>query len=430
MSKRKWIYKNGKKKDSVIKKEIPPAYASTAAGNFPERRKRPEDPKGLDSISVSLDFKTLGLRCYQSMSEITKDALCMGGVKTHCLDGEWFVHIQRGSKVLVVAHMDNIRPATHFARTKEIIGGGASSFDRLYCETLDDRLGVYTALDLLPKLGLVVDVLLTTGEETGKTSARSFIPKEEYNWIVEFDRRGEDVVLYDFDGNKKWDEALEKSGYDLGFGSFSDICEMEDLGICAFNMGIGFCNEHSPDAYMVPSEYLRQMQRFVHFFRNNKDILYSHTKRIHPVYSGYNAYSMNRRKDDYYDDFNWGHREDIPTIPVVQKAEAVGKYATCDYCSVTLDREEMIWTSENGWLCTSCYSAYYRGEMIVCPNCSNEMEKDELLYRGGHWECPDCLAQLVEEDRAVGVTERKQTEGTDVPASKERVEAWRNSMDG
>ena len=41
---------------------------------------------------------------------------------------------------------------------------------------LDDRLGAYIILDLLPKLGINVDVLLTVGEEQGRSTANFFAP--------------------------------------------------------------------------------------------------------------------------------------------------------------------------------------------------------------------------------------------------------------
>ncbi len=48
-------------------------------------------------------------------------------------------------------------------------------------------------------MGINVDVLLTTGEEMGQSSAAYFDPGEKkYNWMFQFDRGGTDVVTYDY----------------------------------------------------------------------------------------------------------------------------------------------------------------------------------------------------------------------------------------
>jgi len=144
-----------------------------------------------------------------------------------------------GSSILAVAHLDTVnKPGLNYSAKAKL---DAELYFNPY---LDDRLGVYTILHLLPSLGINMDFLFTLGEETGNSTARIFKPNKKYNWIVEFDRRGEDVVDYSF-CDLDLEARLKEAGFCMGFGSFSDICLMEGGGCKAFNVGIGYFNEHS-----------------------------------------------------------------------------------------------------------------------------------------------------------------------------------------
>ncbi|MCP6726064.1 hypothetical protein NL526_28810, partial [Klebsiella pneumoniae] len=66
----------------------------------------------------------------------------------------------------------------------------------------DDRLGLYYIMEILPSLGINVDVLLTTDEEIGQSSASEFKKAEgkQYNWMFMFDRHGYgNVVMYQYE---------------------------------------------------------------------------------------------------------------------------------------------------------------------------------------------------------------------------------------
>src|SRR5687767_14937641 len=93
-------------------------------------------------------------------------------------------YIDRGGSVLAVAHLDWVM------RRKPML----SKQGIIQCPQLDDRLGVWVILDVLPAIGVQVDVLLTDSEEVGASTAGYFIPKKDYNWVFSFDRAGMDVV--------------------------------------------------------------------------------------------------------------------------------------------------------------------------------------------------------------------------------------------
>lgn len=182
------------------------------------------------------------------------------GKFTQCTPTAGYTLIDNGSSVLGVAHIDTVQSSRKFQVFKKTIQS----------PRLDDRLGVYTLLDLLPSMGIKLDVLLCEDEEIGQSTAQYFTTEKEYNWIVEFDRGGDDVVQYQFETNESI-ELLESYGFTVGYGSYTDICELDELGIMAFNVGVGYEKPHSLYAFMRIKEYESQIQKFVEFYLQNKD---------------------------------------------------------------------------------------------------------------------------------------------------------------
>lgn len=175
------------------------------------------------------------------------------------------------SKVLGIAHLDTVLSLNHFHKVK------IDKKDIVINAQLDDRLGVYVMLDILPKLGIDFDLLLTEGEELGLSTAMHFNPSKEYNWMFSFDRHGDDVVLYQYEDNYI-NTALKDSKFRIGKGTFSDIAFLEHLGIKGFNIGTGYEGEHSDMCYADISILNQQIARFLDFYRKNKDIHFPHTQ--------------------------------------------------------------------------------------------------------------------------------------------------------
>jgi hypothetical protein len=176
---------------------------------------------------------------------IRRDNFNWGGrVKTP--DGPYYHH-QHGSKVLGVAHLDTVLKA-------EPIKDGSL----IVAPQLDDRLGVFCLLDWLPRLGIQLDVLLTTGEEKCQTTGAHF--QGEYNWIAEFDRAGTDIVFYQY--HEQFSPFWSGK---IGHGSFSDISDM-DLGVCGANIGIGYHNQHTRECYADLCDTEQQLLRFAKFY--------------------------------------------------------------------------------------------------------------------------------------------------------------------
>jgi hypothetical protein len=219
-----------------------------------------------------------------------------------------FIFKDNGADVLMVAHTDSVYPP------ENLYDLNFNNKRTIMCATLDDRLGVFTICEYLPSLlgDNVYDILLTDGEEKGRSTAMYFEPPRQYNWIVEFDRHGDDLVFYQYGGNTDAVRELKKSGFKIGIGSFSDIAELDHCDATAFNVGVGYYDEHSPMAYMVVDEYLSQIKHFVHFWHLNKDTYFPFIKSL-PVVANYRYLSQPYANPYRYDDTD----DDLPEVRFV-----------------------------------------------------------------------------------------------------------------
>ena len=177
------------------------------------------------------------------------------------------------SKILGVAHLDSCQKFTDYQ--KIVIAKN----ELIFSQTLDDRLGVWTLLEILPSFNIKFDILLTSGEEIGQSTATEFETQKKYNWIFSFDRTGTDVVLYQYE-TQKLVELLEKYNFVTGFGSFSDISYLEHLRCKAFNFGTCYYNYHSKLAYANLTELRVQIKKFLKFYHNLKNTRLKHTEVI------------------------------------------------------------------------------------------------------------------------------------------------------
>lgn len=177
----------------------------------------------------------------------------------------FYYYKDNGSDILAVAHLDSVQDDGTCTVVDTAAGPLAVS------GTLDDRLGVYVILELLPKLGITCDWLLTTDEEIGQSTAGDFYPEDmhkSYNWMFQFDRGGTDVVMYDYETPDLCD-LVEASGARVGMGSFSDICMLEHLECAGFNWGVGYQDYHGPRAHAWLDDTFRMVARFVKFYNAN-----------------------------------------------------------------------------------------------------------------------------------------------------------------
>lgn len=163
--------------------------------------------------------------------------------------------------ILAIAHMDSVQSKKDFGVAKYISGR-----EVVLSPTLDDRLGVYVICELLPKLGLKTDILLTTDEESGNSTAKLFQTDKKYKWMFQFDRAGTDVVMYQYE-NKEALDKLKGVGFLTATGSASDISKLDDLGCLGFNFGIGYQDYHFERAHADLMDVVEQVGRFLEFHK-------------------------------------------------------------------------------------------------------------------------------------------------------------------
>lgn len=206
-------------------------------------------------IIISINKNLLKEFWFRSTKQIFRDfnkhVLDKGRIDKHR------IFIDRGSDVLVIAHLDTVQKPKW----------GKLSHNILYASGLDDRLGCFLANQIAEELGL--DLLLTDHEERGGTTGM-FQTLKDYNWIAEFDRGGADVVTYDLDCPEFLDALDEFFGVE--YGLYSDICSM-DTTACCVNVGIGYDREsaHGKDNFADLSVAVDQMNRFKEFYAIHKD---------------------------------------------------------------------------------------------------------------------------------------------------------------
>lgn len=182
----------------------------------------------------------------------------------------WFK--DNGGDILAVAHLDSVQKPTHFN-----VDDSENSDTIIFSPVLDDRLGVYLIVEYLQNFNLKYDILLTTDEEGRESTAMFFENNKQYNWGFEFDRKGDDVVNYQY-SNTVFNNLLKGAGFIIGNGSYSDISELERLGCKFFNIGCGYYKYHSSDAYASTNEIHTQVDRFVNFYKNNHNVFMPHPK--------------------------------------------------------------------------------------------------------------------------------------------------------
>lgn len=173
-------------------------------------------------------------------------------------------YIDNNSDILAVCHLDTVLQAT-----PKVVGS------KVIAPQLDDRLGAYILLDVLPKLGLKYDILLCDAEEIGRSTARDFIPTKNYRWAFEFDRMGTDAVLYDYELNPKWVKAVSNYAK-VGCGSFSDISDLTDWGFCAVNWGCGYHLQHTYKCFADLNDTRKMVKAFAEFYDRYKKVRFEY----------------------------------------------------------------------------------------------------------------------------------------------------------
>ena len=216
----------------------------------------------------------------QAVCSAPIDAFEAVGTRVETKHGPYFFREGKtGSNVLAVAHLDTVLPFDLF----EVVH--YKSGTRIYCPTLDNRIGVYLLLSYFKDLGLNdFDLLLTDGEEKGRSTGQFLnMPDKKWNWMFQFDRSGayddKDVVLYRYE-DLETKKKLASCGISVGRGIFSDISSMQHLGIKGFNFFNGTMRNHSPRDYVVLPALYENVEKFLKFYDKYRTTMMPHKANL------------------------------------------------------------------------------------------------------------------------------------------------------
>ena len=166
-----------------------------------------------------------------------------------------FIFAQGTFPVLLVAHLDTVHKELpqkiEYDKVMDILSSPQGIGG-------DDRCGVYMILEVIKKYNC--SVLFCEDEEIGCVGAEKFTKSDisknlEFNYIIEFDRKGKnDAVFYDC-ANDEFEAFITKEFFKTTWGSFSDISVIAPhLGCAAVNLSCGYYNPHTKEEYVAMSE--------------------------------------------------------------------------------------------------------------------------------------------------------------------------------
>lgn len=169
--------------------------------------------------------------------------------KNWVINKDGFLYAKGTHPVLLVAHLDTVHKTApkdifiNLSQTRMFATEGIGG---------DDRCGVVIILDIIEKLNC--SVLFTEDEEIGGLGATKF-GKEKYdldvNYVVEFDRKGNNDYVFYKKANPHFEEHIKKFGFVKSSGTYSDISEIaEDYEVEAVNLSSGYYNPHTTSEWV------------------------------------------------------------------------------------------------------------------------------------------------------------------------------------
>lgn len=217
-------------------------------------------------MKIKHNYKIFKEICLWSPEQIAKKY----GLKEKESSHGKYWHLNNRSNVLGIAHTDSVSNLKHF----RIINLPDETI--IYNTSLDDRAGVYVLLYVLPQLGINVDVLLTEGEEVGRSTGEEYaydvMTEHNYNWMFQFDRGYDEVALYQYEDNTNWKRIIKEIWGKVDYGLFSDISFMDCMGICGLNIPTGYRDYHMSSAHIYMSVLNYNLGRFKKFYDTYKNI--------------------------------------------------------------------------------------------------------------------------------------------------------------
>lgn len=292
-----------------------------------------------------------------------------------------FVYAQGEFPVLLVAHMDTVHsrlPNTIvYGKDKDVISspngiGG------------DDRCGIYMVLEVVKRfncsvlfcedeeIGCIgaekftefVSAMITAKSDGKESEAISLFADIDFNYIIEFDRKGnKDAVFYDCD-NPKFTEFICKDFYKESWGSCSDISVLAPyFGVAAVNLSCGYYKAHTEDEYVVFSEMERSIEEACKILeRTTEEDIFEYIPARSNWGYGLGSYYSSKSTgyatgwyddDDFYYDGGWdygfkGKTTEKSTIyHIIEYRELDGKAYEYEVDAVSTEEAIGMWAIEH-----------------------------------------------------------------------------------
>lgn len=267
------------------------------------------------------------------------------------VDNAQNIHIKTGvdSKILIVAHLDRVlhkKPRLFEYADEPNVLYGAYGWD--------DRAGVISALELLHKWCGTVDVLFTTGEESGCIGAKEIQPADvaQYNLIFELDRHGNsDFInecshgtLCNTDFADRICKYINGKHYPLKpcKGVYTDVGVLRQKNKTAqiFYMSCGYYNEHTENECLRVDEFcnaIRKADLIIEYVQKNPDILHPFEPEVQTIQTPRTPYKW-QGTQSMFDDYT-KYNDDV------------------------------------GYYCEECGEGFYESDMLglnQCPYCGSK----------------------------------------------------------
>lgn len=345
----------------------------------------------ITKVSKDLDLKYINLELMKKVFHAPTMSFKRFGTKVLKSQHGPLIFRDNGAKILFVGHLDSVcQDLTFYFQADK---------GRIYNPQLDDRLGVYAGLYVLPALGLNYDLLLCDSEESGNSTASLFDKlnvEKEYNWIFEIDRAGTDVAIYQYE-NPEWRDSLRKHFGLVSSGSFTDIVELSQLGVCGVNISCGYYNNHGPSAFMEVDEFTSQIDKFVSFYNEYKDTKFEYDPKVHrrwyssygafytddsTGYGSYNTYSNNSVYSDNFSSHSFGKQ-------LLENIKMHVRVVKCDSC-----KSEIFTTDRDCPYCLAENEAFSKTVSVIghCNCCEAALYRSQCVLEFGL--CTECLEQI------------------------------------
>lgn len=233
-----------------------------------------------------------------------------------------FLYAKGDVPVLLVAHMDTV----HKELCKTIIndGGKMSSPQGIGG---DDRCGVFIIMNLIKNLHC--SVLLCEDEEKGCVGAHKFVEAKQQiknedgtiietryidglgvNYMIEFDRRGNNDAVFYHCGNKEFINFVEDAtNFKKAYGSVSDISVlMPEAKLSAVNLSCGYYNPHTTEEYVMYDEMMDTVEAAKALIKEKCDKPFEYIRKTYTPtfasgYGGFDSQYTSPYTGRYYDNF-------------------------------------------------------------------------------------------------------------------------------